>query len=87
MIEKIKVYDGFGLFSPWIFEPSHNNRVGQKTNMMSGVPDPAKNKNGVDKTTKQDASRETLLLNQRFKREIIRSPNNSPINTLGNLMA
>ena len=54
---------------------------------MSGVPFPARNKNGVDKTTRIDARRDTLLLNQRFNRRIKRSPSAKPTMILGNLIA
>ncbi len=36
---KIKQKMGRGEFLPWIFEPSQSKRVGQKTSMMSGVPE------------------------------------------------
>lgn len=85
IIEKMKLYRGFGRFSPWIFEPSHNSSVGQKTNIISGVPDPAKNKKGVDKIIKQEASRDTLLLNHLFRSSIKRNPSSSPIIILGSL--
>ena len=68
-------------------EPSHKSKVGQKTSIMSGVPEPAKNKNGVDKIIKQEASSETLFLNQRFKSKIKNNPKNNPITMLGNLTA
>lgn len=60
-IVKAKQYNGFGLFSPWILEPSQRSRVGQRTSIIKGVPEPAKNKNGVDNITKQEASKDTLL--------------------------
>ncbi len=55
--------------------------------MISGVPEPAKNKKGVDKTTKHDARSDTLLLNQRFNSKISKSPSSNPIRILGNLIA
>ena len=80
-------YIGFGLFSPWIFEPSQSKSVGQNTIIISGVPFPAKNKNGVDKTTRQDARSDTLLLNQRFSKRISSKPRNRPTMILGSLIA
>ena len=87
MIAKMKQYKGFGRFSPWIFEPSQSKSVGQNTNIISGVPEPAKNRNGVDKIIKQDASRDTLLLNHLFKSKIKRNANIRPIIILGNFIA
>ena len=55
--------------------------------MIKGVPEPAKNRNGVDNTINQDANSETLFLNQRFNSSINRSPSNKPIIMLGSLMA
>ena len=83
----INEYDGFGRFSPSILEPSHNNNVGQNTIIISGVPDPAKNKNGVDSTIKHDASKDTLLLNQRLSSNISKNPSSSPMIMLGNFIA
>ena len=84
---KMKLYIGFGRFSPWIFEPSHSKSVGQNTIMINGVPEPAKNKNGVESTTSPDASKETLFLNQRFSRSINKKPSIKPIIILGSLIA
>ena len=86
-IAKSSEYIGLGRFSPWIFEPSQSSSVGQKTIIISGVPEPAKNKNGVERITKQEASNDTLLLNQRFRSKIKRKPSNRPIKILGNLIA
>lgn len=55
--------------------------------MISGVPLPAKNRNGVESTTRQDASSDTLLLNQRFRSKIRKKPSSKPIKILGNLIA
>jgi len=85
-IANIKQYSGRGRFSPCIFDPNHNNKVGQNTTIINGVPDPAKNKKGVDSTIKHDASSETLLLNQRLSSSINRNPNSNPTITLGNFM-
>ena len=82
-----KQYDGFGLFSPCIFDPSQSSKVGQNTIMISGVPLPAKNKNGVESTTREDARSDTLFLNQRFKSNISSTPSNNPMIILGNLIA
>ena len=84
-IAKIKLYEGFGLFSPCILDPSHSNKVGQNTTIIRGVPDPAKNKKGVERMIKHDDKRETLLLNHRFKRRISINPNNNPTMILGSL--
>lgn len=80
-------YIGFGLFSPWIFDPSQSKSVGQNTIIMSGVPFPARNKNGVDKTTRQDARSDTLLLNQRLSRRISSKPRIRPTKILGSFIA
>ena len=80
-------YIGLGRFSPWILEPSQSSSVGQKTIMISGVPEPAKNRNGVDKIIKIEASKDTLLLNHRFKRSTRSKPKSSPTIMLGSLMA
>ena len=85
-IEKTKLYIGLGRFSPWIFDPNHNSSVGQKTNMMRGVPEPAKNRKGVESTIKQEVSSETLVLNQRFSSRINSTPSKSPIRILGSLI-
>ena len=85
-IVNTKQYIGFGLFSPCILDPSHNSNVGQNTNMINGVPEPAKNKKGVDNTIKQEASNDTLLLNQRLSRSINNKPRNKPIIILGNFI-
>ena len=86
-IAKSNEYIGLGRFSPWILEPSQSSKVGQKTIIISGVPEPAINKNGVDRTIKMEARSETLLLNQRFRSKINSSPKARPTSTLGNLMA
>ena len=82
-----KQYAGRGRFSPWILEPSHKSSVGQNTSIISGVPLPAKYKNGVDSTIKHDASSETLLLNHRLSNKINKKPSNSPIIALGSFIA
>ena len=79
-------YIGLGRFSPWIFEPSQRSSVGQNTSIIRGVPLPAKNKNGVDSTTRQDARSDTLFLNQRLRRSISKIPSTSPIIMLGSLI-
>ena len=84
---KSNEYIGFGLFSPWIFDPSQSKSVGQNTIIMSGVPFPARNKNGVDKTTRQDARSDTLLLNQRLSRRISSKPRIRPTKILGSFIA
>lgn len=81
----MKQYNGLGLVTPWIFEPSQSNSVGQKANIMSGVPEPAKNKNVADKTARIEARRATLFLNQRLSSKIRRIPNNTPMMILGSL--
>ena len=85
-IEKAKQYKGLGRFSPWIFEPNHNKNVGQKTSIMSGVPEPVRNRNGVERTIKQEVSSETLDLNQRLSSNINKTPDNNPTSMLGSLM-
>ncbi len=86
-IAKMNEYIGLGRFSPWILEPSHRSKVGQNTIIINGVPFPAKNKKGVDKTIKHDARSETLLLNQRFKSKTSKKPRAVAIRMLGSLMA
>jgi hypothetical protein len=54
---------------------------------MSGVPFPARNKNGVDKTTRQDARSDTLLLNHLLSNSIKSSPKIRPTIILGSLIA
>ena len=83
---KAKQYIGLGRFSPWIFDPNQSKSVGQNTSMISGVPDPAKNKNGVDKTIRHDANKDTLLLNQRLSNNINKNPSSSPTKILGNFI-
>ena len=87
IIANKKQYIGLGLFSPWILEPSQSNSVGQNTSMISGVPLPAKNRNGVDSIIKHDARSDTLLLNHRFSRSINKKPKSNPMMMLGSLMA
>lgn len=82
-----KQYAGRGRFSPCIFDPSHSNKVGQNTIIISGVPLPAKNRNGVDNTIKHDASSDTLLLNQRLSSRINSNPNSRPMIMLGSFIA
>ena len=84
-ILKIKLYMGLGRFSPWILEPSHKSSVGQKTSIISGVPEPARKRNGVESITREEARRETLFLNQRFNNNISRKPKNRPMMMLGSL--
>ena len=67
-------------------EPNHSNNVGQNTIIINGVPEPARNRNGVDKIIKIDARSETLLLNHRFNKRTNRRPKNKPIMMLGSLM-
>jgi hypothetical protein len=80
-------YRGFGLFSPWIFEPSQRRSVGQNTSIIRGVPEPAKNRNGVERITKNDAMSDTLFLNQRLRRSTNKKPRSRPIRMLGSLIA
>lgn len=84
---KMKQNVAWGFFSPWIFEPSHNNNVGQKTTMMSGVPVPARWRNGIERTVIMLARSATLLLNQRFSNRIIKKPRAIATMMLGNLIA
>lgn len=84
-IPKIKEYKGLGRFSPWIFEPSQRRSVGQKTSIISGVPEPAKKRNGVDNMIRHEASKDTLFLNQRFSNKMNRNPNTNPMIMLGSL--
>lgn len=86
-IAKKNEYIGFGLFSPWILEPSQSSNVGQNRIIINGVPEPVKNRNGVDNTTKHDAKSETLFLNQRFKSRIKSRPKAKPTIILGSLSA
>ena len=84
---KAKQYNGLGRFSPWILEPSQSRSVGQKTNIISGVPEPARKRKGVESVIKVEASNETLLLNHLFSSKMNKNPNIKPIMMLGNLMA
>lgn len=79
-------YRGFGRFSPWILEPNHSKSVGQKTIIINGVPEPAKNKKGVDRIIKHEAKSETLLLNHLLSSNINKNPNKSPTMILGSLI-
>ena len=74
-------------FLPLILEPSQSSNVGQKTNMISGVPLPARKRNGADKTVSTEAIIATLFLNQRFKSKIKSTPSNKPMIMLGSLIA
>ena len=85
-IPKIKEYKGLGRFSPWIFEPSQRSKVGQKISIISGVPEPAKKRNGVDNMMRHEASKETLFLNQRFNNRMSKNPSAKPIMILGSLI-
>ena len=87
MIANKKQYIGRGLLSPWILDPSHKSSVGQNTSIISGVPLPAKNRNGVDNIIRHDAKSDTLLLNHRFSRSINKKPKSSPMMMLGSLIA
>ena len=73
-------------FLPLILEPSQRSNVGQKTSMINGVPFPARNKNGADKTVKIEAIMATLFLNQRLSKRISRTPRNRAIIMLGSLI-
>lgn len=73
------------MVTPWIFEPSHNNKVGQKTNIINGVPEPAIKRKVAERIAIMDASRATLVLNQRLSKRIINKPRKRPIIMLGNL--
>lgn len=86
VIENRNEYIGFGRLSPWILDPNQSSKVGQNTNMIRGVPEPAKNRNGVESTTKHEASSETLFLNHRFSSKIKRIPSSNPIIILGSLI-
>ena len=72
---------------PWILEPSQRRRVGQKTNMIWGVPDPERSRKGGDKTVIMEAMMATLFLNQRFKRRMSKMARRQPRIILGSLMA
>ena len=61
-------------------------RLGQNTNIINGVPEPAKNKNGVDNIINVEASKDTLLLNHRLSSKINKKPSSSPIKILGSLI-
>lgn len=62
-------------------------RVGQKTNMINGVPEPARKRNGVDNIIRQETSSETLVLNHRLSRRMRKNPKPRPTKILGSLMA
>jgi hypothetical protein len=53
---------------------------------MSGVPEPVRNRNVVERTIKQEASSETLDLNQRLSNSINKTPSNNPTSMLGSLI-
>lgn len=76
-----------GKVLPWILEPSQSKTVGQKTSIISGVPEPARYKNGAESTVRIEAIKATLFLNQRFKSKIKNNPSKMPIIILGNLIA
>lgn len=80
-----KQYAGLGLVTPWILEPSHKSSVGQKTSMISGVPEPAKKRNDAERTARIEARRATLVLNQRFRSKMSKRPSTSPMTMLGSL--
>lgn len=82
---KTKQYIGLGLVTPWILDPNHNNKVGQNTNIINGVPDPARYKNEADKTARIEANNATLFLNQRLSSKISNPPSMVPIMILGSL--
>lgn len=71
---------------PWIFEPSHRRKVGQNTSIISGVPELARYKNGMERIVNTDASRATFDLNQRFNKRISKKPKKVPIIILGSLI-
>lgn len=70
-----------------ILEPSQSSRVGQKTNIIRGVPEPVRYRNGADKTARMEVIIATLFLNQRFRRRIKRKPRKKPKMMLGSLIA
>ena len=84
---KIKQKDARGFLSPWIFDPSHRRRLGQKTTIISGVPELAKNRKGIERIVRMLARSATLLLNQRFKSKTSKKPRAVAIRMLGSLMA
>lgn len=72
-----------GLVTPWIFDPNQSNRVGQKTSIIRGVPEPAKYRKEAESTARMEASKATLVLNQRFSRRISNTPKQTPMIMLG----
>lgn len=72
---------------PLILEPSQRSKVGQKTSIISGMPEPARYRNGAESTTRIEAMIATLFLNQRFSSKIINTPRARLITILGSLMA
>ena len=71
---------------PWILEPSQSKRVGHKTSIMRGAPEPVRYKNGAEKTEMTEANSATLDLNQRFNNRISKNPNRIPKIMLGSLI-
>ena len=55
--------------------------------MISGVPEPARYRNGIERIDRMLARRATLLLNQRFKSKTNKKPSPAAIMMLGNLIA
>ena len=83
---KIKTAKEFGFFSPWIFEPSQRSKVGQKTNMMRGVPKPETERKLDEMTVITLAMMATLFLNQRLRSIIKSNARMKPRIMLGSLM-
>ena len=68
-------------------EPSQSKRVGQNTNIISGVPVPMRDKKRVDRIIRIEARSDTLFLNQRLRIKINKKPSKIPIKIFGNLIA
>lgn len=73
------------MVTPWILEPSQSKSVGQKTSIISGVPEPAKKRKEADSIARIEASRATLVLNQRLSNRISNRPSINPMTMLGSL--
>ncbi len=83
---KMKTAKEFGFFSPWILEPSHSNKVGQKTYMIRGVPKPETERKLDEMTVITLAMMATLFLNQRLRSIIKSNARMKPRIILGSLI-
>ena len=87
MLKKKEITSIGCVFSlPTILEPSHKMSASQKTYMIVGVPEPARNRKATDNVVRIEPTMATSFLNQRLRRRMRNSAVSTAIIIDGSLM-